>query len=277
MGRLLICTGRYAQTPYYLNAVCMNVYSVEELCYLFSLNPFIITTDILDDSLITWLSDECGLTDLSEELREKKRKGCQISEYVDIILNYVNYCSPEEIASIDETLHNTSGLSEYERRMRQADYLLRNGKFEAAVDEYEAIDKSLPEVEGSLRPIILHNIGFCYANLFMFDVSARYFKKAYEMTKMTDSGLMYLASMRLYLSPEKYINFISKKEELKELSLKLEKKMNEAEGAFEASDENRMLSALSIYKDEGNVADYYEEIDKVILKLKEDYISMVVN
>ena len=47
------------------------------------------------------------------------------------------------------------------------------------------------------------------------------------------------------------------------------------EGEFEASRENRMLSALKIYKEEVNVASYYEEIDKIIYRLKEDYLQLV--
>ena len=36
-----------------------------------------------------------------------------------------------------------------------------------------------------------------------------------------------------------------------------------------------MLSALKIYKDEGNVASYYEEIDKIISGKKDAYRELV--
>ncbi len=32
---------------------------------------------------------------------------------------------------------------------------------------------------------------------------------------------------------------------------------------------------MKIYKEEGNVASYYEEIDKIIYRLKEDYLQLV--
>lgn len=44
---------------------------------------------------------------------------------------------------------------------------------------------------------------------------------------------------------------------------------------FEASEENRRLSALRFYKEEGNVASYYDEIDKIISGLKDEYRQMV--
>ena len=48
-----------------------------------------------------------------------------------------------------------------------------------------------------------------------------------------------------------------------------------ARGQFEATRENRMLSALKIYRDEGNTGSYYEEIDKIIARLKDDYRASV--
>ncbi|MCR4787120.1 MAG: hypothetical protein K5888_00900 [Lachnospiraceae bacterium] len=277
MGRLLICTGRYAETPYYVNSVCMNVYSVEELCYLFALNPFIITNDFMDNSLISWLRNECDLGKLADSLAAMLKKGCTLGEFIDRILDYVNYCDRDERLIIDETIKSNSGLSDFERRKHQADYLLRNYMFEAAVEEYETLLEVLPDVEAGLKPVIFHNMGYAYANLFMFDIAAKYFKRSYDMTGLIDTGLQYLASLRMYMSEEKYLSFIANNSVYHDASLALESQMNKAIGRFEASRENTMLSALQIYKDEGNVASYYEQIDKVILRLKDDYLKMVTD
>lgn len=273
----MICTGRYAETPYYVNSVCMNVYCVEELCYLFALNPFIITNDFMDESLISWLRNECDLPKLADSLNALLKKGCTLSEFINTFLNYVNYCDPEERQIIDETIRSNSGLTEFERRKHQADYLLRNFMYEAAVEEYEALLEVLPDVESGLKPIIFHNMGYAYANLFMFDIASKYFKRSYDMTGLADTGIMYLASLRMYMSDEKYLAFIANNSSYHDASLALESKMNKAMGNFEASRENTMLSALKIYKDEGNVASYYDQIDKVILRLKDEYLKMVTD
>ena len=277
MGRMMICTGRYAETPYYVNSVCMNVYCVEELCYLFALNPFIITADFMDASLINWLRDECGLDKLSDSLAAMLKKGCALGEFINTFLDYVNYCDEDERKIIDETIKSNSGITEYERKKHQADYLLRNAMYEAAVEEYEALLENLPDAESALRPVIMHNMGFAYANLFMFDVAAKYYKRSYEMTGLIDTGLQYLASLRMYMPEEKYLGFIAKNSEYYDASLALEARMKKADGNFEASRENTMLSALQIYKDEGNVASFYDQIDKIILRLKDDYLKMVTD
>ena len=38
-----------------------------------------------------------------------------------------------------------------------------------------------------------------------------------------------------------------------------------------------MLTALKIYKEEGNVASYYDEIDKIISRKKDEYRELVVS
>ena len=58
VSRVLICTGKYANEPYHLEKVCVNVYCVEELCYLFANNPFMINTEIMDKHLPEWLREQ---------------------------------------------------------------------------------------------------------------------------------------------------------------------------------------------------------------------------
>lgn len=277
MGTLRMCTGKLAGEPYFLNNVCTNIYSVEELCYLFALNPFMITPDIMSEDLVNWIENECALPNLAAELRPLFKRGSQVGEFVRRILDFVRYCDETELKTIDDTLKSNSGLNDLQRRKKQADYLVKNKKYESAVEEYEALLMDLPEVESALKPSIYQNMGYAYAKLFMFDIAAKYYRRAFEMTHSVEVGVQLLAAMRMYISDEKYLNFISSNEELVNSSLQLEKQVKGALGDFEGSRENIMLNALNIYKDEGNVASYYEEIDKVIAGLKEDYLKQVLD
>lgn len=272
-----MCVGKYAETPYYFNSVCMNVYCVEEICYLFALNPFMISDEIMLPPFINWLSDECGLPDLTLRLNHALSMKCRISEYVNIILNYVNYCTPDEIEQITDTLKTNAGLSNLERKKQQADYLLKNKHYEAAVEEYEALLNLLPEIETSLKPLIYHNIGYAYSRLFMFEIAARYFKRAFEISGMSESGIQYLGALRMYMTDEEYLSMLSSRPEYGNLSLMLEKQVKSVLDSFEGSQESIMLNALKIYKEEGNVSSYYSEIDQIITDLKEGYIKQVTD
>ena len=275
MGRALLCTGKYAQKPYYCSKVCVYVYCVEELCFLFASNPFVIDNDIMDKELARWIDEECGLADLGHQLLLLFNRGSQPGIFVNTILDYVNYCTPRQRAKIEEVLKSSAGLNDYERKKKQADYLLKNHRNRMALNEYERLSRELPEAESALKPSIYHNMGVAYAGFFMFDMAARYFKKAYDMSGNTESGVQFLAAKRLSLHEEAYVAFIAEHGEYHELSLQVEKRLMDAKGQFEASEEKRMMSALGIYKDEGNVASYYEEIDKQITVLKDEYRQLV--
>lgn len=275
MGRVLLCTGKYAKKPYCFENVCVNVYCVEELCFLFASNPFMIDQSVMKEELAQWLDKECALTDLSHQLLNILGKGSQPGIFVSTIMSYVNYCTDTEIRKIDEVLQGNVGLNDFERKKKQADFLLRNRRYMLAVEEYDALCRRLPDTESSIKPLIYHNMGAAYAGLFMFELAARYFKKAYDMTKDEESGTEYLAAQRMYLSEEAYIAFIGEHGEYYNLSMQVEKRLTKAKEEFEASQESRMLTALKIYKDEGNAASYYEEIDKIIAKKKDEYREFV--
>ena len=275
MGRVLLCTGKYAKKQYCFENVCVNVYCVEEVCFLFASNPFMIDQSVMREELAQWLDNECGLTDLSHQLLNILGKGSQPGIFVNTIMSYVNYCSDVEVKKIDQVLQGNVGLNDFERQKKQADFLLKNRRYMLAIEEYDALCRRLPDTESSLKPVIYHNMGTAYAGIFMFGMAARYFKKAYDMMKNEESGIEFLTAQRLYLSEDAYIAFIGEHGEYYNLSMQVEKRLTAAREEFEASQENRMLTALKIYKDEGNAASYYEEIDKIIAKKKDEYREFV--
>lgn len=275
MGRILLCTGKYAKSPYRFENVCMNIYCIEELCYLFASNPFMIDQNVMDKKLAWWIDQECGLKELSHQLLNLLGKGCQPSVFVGTIMSYVNYCAPEEMKRIDEVLQSNVGLNDYERQKKQADFLLKNHRYRLALEEYDSLCRQLPDTESALKPSIYHNMGVAYTGTFMFEMAARYFKRAYDMTGDEKTGIEFLAAQRLCLNEDAYIAYIAEHGEYYNLSLQVEKRLKAAKEEFEASEECRMLTALEIYKDEGNVASYYEEIDKIISRQKDEYRELV--
>ncbi len=275
MGRMLLCMGKYAKNPYHFESLCVNVYCVEELCWLFASNPFMITRDIMDRNLAVWLDTECGLVELGHQLLNLFNRGIQPGIFVGTILDYVNYCTPEEKKKIEDVVQSNAGLTDYERLKKQADFLLKNHRCQMALDEYDQLCRQLPESESALKPSIFHNMGTAYGELFQFGMAAKYFMRAYEMTGNKASGLQYLAAQRLGMAEGDYVAFIAEHGELHGLSLELEKLFEGAKGKFEASQESRMLTALKIYKDEGNETSYLKEIDRIISKKKNEYREFV--
>lgn len=271
MGRVLLCVGKYAETPYRFESICVNVYCMEELCYLLSANPFLVDVGIMNRELAEWIDKECGLPNLSHQLLLMLNKGIQSGIFIDIILDYVGYSTPGEREKISEALIGSAGLTQYERKKKQGDYLLKNGKYQSAIAEYDRILLELPESNISLRASVYHNMGVAYSKLFQFESAARFLKRAYETDGNESSGIQYLIALRKQFNEGQYISFIADNSQYYELSLKVEKLVEDAREQFEATRQNRMLSALQIYKEEGNTVSYYKEMDKIIAELKEKY------
>lgn len=275
MGRILLSTGRYAGTPYHMKSIGIHIYSVEELCYLLSTNPFLIDTDIMDKELVQWLDEECGLTELCHQLLTLFRRGSQPSIFANTILDYVNSIPKEDRKKMEEVLQSSAGLNDFERHKKQGDYLIKNGRYKLALTEYERLLSELPEEEKEISSLVYHNMGVAYSRLFQFESAAKYFGRAYERSGREESGIAYLTALRRQMSEGDYITFIGNNGQYYELSLKVEKLLKAAGEQFEATRESRMLTALSIYKEEGNTVSYYEEIDKIISDLKKQYRECV--
>ncbi len=268
MGNLLVCTGERAKIPYYLNTMGVNVYSIEELCYVIAKNPFLVTKELCDGALLDWIGRDCALPELSARLYEILKRGCQLSDFIGELLSRVGYCTKEERERVDETLVANANLSDFERRINQGDYLLKSGRFEGALREYELLSGEIPPEQKDLRGRLFHKMGYAYACLFMFDVASKYYKRAYEADGNPESGFDYLLSLRLCFPEERYLAFMNEHPEFRELSLLVEEQMNRCLGEFEGSEESRMLSMHAL--NEGR------ETASLIRGLKDRYLQMVM-
>jgi hypothetical protein len=192
----------------------------------------------------------------------------------------VNLYPPDVVAKTEEVIKSNEGLNPYERRKAKADYLLQSRKYYAAMEQYYSLLSQLPETDLTLRAKILHNMGVTCTGMFMFHQAADWFLQAYETRQDSESLFSYLAALRMDMEEKDYIAFISEHPEYHDMSLKVERGMEQAYGQFEGTDANRMLFTLQVFKEEGNgvmgtAAPYYQEIEKLTAELKEKYREYV--
>lgn len=280
MSRIILGTGRYAEEPYFVDRFYVNLYSVEELCYLFVEKAELLDQDVMQPGMVRWLDEQCGLNQLAHTLYTLlNQKGSTVA-YVGTILEYVNLYPEEVIARTEEIIKSNEGLSPYERGKAKADYLLQNRKYHAALEQYYSLIAQIPETDRILRAKIMYNMGVVYAGLFMFRQAADWFMQSYQLEQDRESLMSYLAALRMHYQDKDYITFISEHPEYHDASLKVEKQIEQAAGQFEGTDENRMLFTLQVFKEEGNTnlgstAPYYNEIEKLTAGLKEKYREYV--
>lgn len=271
MGKVLLCIGKYAEVPYFMEKAYVNVYSAEELCYCLMQNIHLVDREIMDEKLADWLAKECGLEELSQHLLRMLKEECSVVDFIEYILDFAGYGEREEIAHIKEDLKSGTGLSMYEKKKVRADYFAQNGKYILALKSYDILLEELPESERELKARVYHNRGTVYAFFFQFAQAAESFKQAYECDGAEESYLGYLAASRMGMSETEYVNFIAGQEEDYGLSLKVEALFQEAGSQFETTEKSRMLFTLKVCKEEKNSVSYYEEIESITGELKEQY------
>ena len=144
-----------------------------------------------------------------------------------------------------------------------------------AFREYEFLLSNTPSIDRQLRGRIEHNEGVMYARLFLYKKAADMFLKAYEDWGRRESYLQYLSAIRMDLSNKEYISFIADNEEAYEASMDIEKRMNEAEQLYAASEDNHTIGTIAVIKAEGKMHEYYDRIGEMTDDLKAEYRELV--
>ncbi len=271
MGRISLCLGKYAKTPFFMEKVYVNLYSVEELCYCLMRDAYLIEPDIMDGRLAVWLSRECGLEELAVNLTELEKAGCTVGEYAGAILEYAGYSDYEERVKAVETMEKGRDLSLFGKRKMHADYLADHKRYMAALRCYAGLLEELPAEEREIRAKILHNEGVVYAELFRFQSAAQCFRQAFEYGGGEEEHVCFLAANRMMMGQEEYVDFAAGYQGHYGLALEVEKLIEEAGKDFEGTEESRMLFTLGVCREENQSVSYYDETERIVHVLKEHY------
>lgn len=280
MGNIILGTGKYAETPYFFDKTYVNLYSVEELCYCLAENAELLDMEIVSEKLARWLDEQCALPQLAHALYALVNQKGSPGAYVGTILEYVGLYPAEEIVRIENIIKKNAGLSPYEKQKAKADYMLQNKRYVVAAEQYEVLLAQMPEEEIELRGRVRHNMGVAKAKLFLFEYAAAEFLEAYKISGSAESLREYLMAKRMCSKEKEYVDFIAQNPNYHEMSLQVERMVEQAQGQFDATQENRMLFTLQVCKEEGsttagNTVPYYREIEKITDSLKDAYRECV--
>lgn len=280
MSQIILGTGKYAESPYYVEKFYVNLYSVEELCYLLVDKAELLDREVMQRDMVQWIDEQCGLNQLANTLYSLLNQNGSTVAFVGTILEYVNLYPADVVSQTEQIVRDNEGLNPYERGKAKADYMLQNRKYLTALKQYHSLLAQIPETDNLLRGKILHNMGVACAKMFMFRQAADQFMQAYETDGNEESLELYLASMRMHYEDKDYVAYIADHPDYHDISLKVERQMERAYGQFEGTDENRMLFTLQVFKEEGSSTlgsniQYYQEIEKLTSGLKEAYREYV--
>lgn len=270
MENVILCNGRYAQTPYLLEEENLNIYSIEELCYFLYKNAFLIQDDFFSDALLQWISEELLLEEWSKQLRILRDKE-EILRCMEFLFQASGFYGEEEVKHVRSILKDSNHLSVIERKKIRADAHYKKQRYLKAAAEYEQLLKETAEDQVKFRAKLNHNLGVCAAAMFFYDKAADYFLQAFHLYPNTESYVQFLGSLKLSSSQEDYLSYLSEHPESYEDSLEVESRLTHIEQQWEKTSFGEMLQNRM---DDENMT-YYNVIRQLLKQAKDDYIKMV--
>lgn len=197
MSELILCKGRIASLPYYIESAELNIYSLEELCYFISHNLYALSRDLMSEELIAWMERELGEEELAEKLRASRRAGVgsprendALYQFFMTILLGSGYLNKKELASCDEVLKGLRDKSPFQCRKIRADHYLNRELYARAITEYRLLlesEERKGETEAEIGNV-LHNLGCAYAGLFLFQEAEECFRHAAAKNQSIESS-----------------------------------------------------------------------------------------
>ncbi|MCI8327245.1 MAG: hypothetical protein HFI37_05655 [Lachnospiraceae bacterium] len=272
MGQLILCMGKPASEPYYMESASVNIYSLEEMSYYLIRNTDFIDTDFMCAEFCDWVRDEMRQEELADQLSDWLKQEVPLYEFSRRLLTYIGYATSEEMKETENLLKQFETKDELERHKIRADRFLRRGKYTVAIEKYIWILENFKEeTRKDFLGNVWHNLGVAYAGNFLFAHAAEAFHKAYEWNTNPES--MKEEILSLILSDQKgEIEKRAREYELGEEALKgymaeLEEKKDRAK-VNEASEKIKMCYTL--YKERQEETSV-QEIRGMVKKWKQAY------
>lgn len=206
MSGYILCQTKKAETPYYIENISTNIYSLEELCYYFYHNLYLVDHSILNEGLLTWIQDELNLPKLASKLRAKLGKFSSIEDFLYPVFKEINYLTYEELKGLNSRIQKLDKESPLVREKEKGDALAENGMYVHAIRAYQNLLKreNLEEVREGFRENVYHNLGCAYSYLFQMEKALECFLKAYEEHHSRSALKTYLLAFHSIRTPIEY-------------------------------------------------------------------------
>lgn len=271
MGRVRLCIGRYATTPYMIRQTGIRVYSLEELCYYLSQNAMLLDSEFITAELVEWIDVQLQLPELSKELNVMLRNESPLSSFVAQILEYGHYGNEESQNEILTVIKDNAKLNIYEKKKKRIDHLAANGYYEQAYTEYQKLLSTVMGKDLALTGAIYTAMGKVAARMFYYELAEEMFEKAYKITYRKESMLYYICAVKMHGTVEEQKQKLTASMELCELEAEADHLVNQVLEKWEHSDVMGMLQQMEQLGQDGKNAQYYAMVEQTVDQCKEEY------
>ena len=175
--------GRQSETPYYIPAICSNVYSLEEINYFIYNHMNMVYRDFFCEELFAYIGDHLRRPDMAQVLRDMDAAGAPVQDFISYLLKESYYYNAADMAKVSSIMTNINNLSRPERLKIEADALFKDKKYTAALRIYFEIMNGMggSALSEAFFARVAFSIGIVYAHLFMSRNANAYFDYAYDL------------------------------------------------------------------------------------------------
>lgn len=154
MSGYILCQVKRAKLPYYIENISTNIYSIEELCFYFYHNIYLLDSTILNEELCFWIRDQLGLKKLADNLyKHLDDDDMKVGGFILPVFKEINYLSLEEFRKLNQQIQQLAKEPEVLRQKRKGDYLMEHGKYVNAIKVYQKALRQETEDEAAVTDI----------------------------------------------------------------------------------------------------------------------------
>lgn len=273
VGKLILCSGKRANVPYYFPLTDTNIYSIEELCYYIYNNIYIMNLDSFPVSLADFMERELGLVERADTLRKLILAKAILKDIIVFILCSSDFYTENEIIKLIKVIDEISYLKQVKRNKLLADNYLRYHNYAQARKIYEDILASNEAAEFTEKEYgdILHNLSIITLHLDGF-VEAYYgFKQAYQYNHNFETLHQGLIALKLAKEDELLKKELEELDNGKALEELITQEFEMADKNVTATNEYKIIKAMNQLREEGKVSLYYREVHELMNKWKKVY------
>ena len=258
---MLQLAGKLSEKPYYIEAINMDVYSLEEINYFIYNHMNLVYRDFFCGSLFDYIEYELGQRALAGQLRVMDKAGSGVRDFISYILSESGYYDADELGKVFGFVMNMDNISNPQRRRVDADNLFKKEKYYAARSIYLEIlrDRSKEENDEFYADVAFF-AGLCCANLFLEKNALSCFERAYDIFPKKDYAMAYVYVSLIEEDDRELLNAIRKyhfsdeelsdmKNKVKLMSERIRNSEDYKEFAREIEDEDAAIRAAESLKD----------------------------
>ena len=192
MGNYILCRRALSKFPFYIESVCLNVYSIEELCFFLKNNPALAYDVISSPALAQWLCEECAIKGVVKEFAALPTDESKASKRLMWIFEKSKYFTENELRILRVNAEKFDLMDSFIKRRKKADALIKCGKYKRGIECYESLLDDESVQDSSLCADIYYNMGAALERLFQSSRALECFAKAYECENTTENLKAYL-------------------------------------------------------------------------------------